>query len=205
MESKNLLHSLGHHHCCGDDNIDVQGNLDITGDIQINHTHTHGNSKPCDCDPDNKPYDTLKTDNKTIIGAINEIYDMLKSQEEKPDPEQDMMIYGYIPASVHQGLRFDDVTWYMITRPETQKVVCEPKVLDKTLINVPEGAMAFVLIPNDKFVVTKDNGIGGKIPFTGDIDMAANGYKLELNGVKYVIYGELMLIDAPLFIYVDEK
>lgn len=155
----------------------------------------------CECDP-NKTFDELKTNDKTIVGSINELYDMMTDEGE--DSASDML-YGFIPACIHQGLRFDDVTWYMLTRPATYKNVCKPGTLDKTLINVPEGAMAFVLIPSEKYVATKDNGIGRKVPFSGDIDMAANGYKLELNGVKYVLYGELMLIDAPLFIYVDEK
>jgi hypothetical protein len=61
-----------------------------------------------------------------------------------------------------------------------------------------------VLIPSSyNYVATKDNGIGGKVPFDTSI-MGCNGEKsVKVDGVTYRIYGEFMTVGGELFIYVD--
>ena len=77
--------------------------------------------------------------------------------------------------------------------------------MDKTPIsNIVAGNKVVVLIPSEYgYVATKDNGIGGKVPFDTSI-MGCNGEKqIVVDSQPYKIYGEFMTVSGELFIYVD--
>ena len=60
-----------------------------------------------------------------------------------------------------------------------------------------------VVVPASKnYKVTKDNGIGGKVPFDEDT-AGANGIDITINSVAYKLYGEILLSQGEIFIYVD--
>ena len=60
-----------------------------------------------------------------------------------------------------------------------------------------------VLVPTAKnYTVTKDNGIGGKVIFDEET-AGANGIELSVNTVSYKLYGEMLLSQAEIFVYVD--
>lgn len=75
----------------------------------------------------------------------------------------------------------------------------------------PTGATFFVIIPAaSSLVVTKDNGIGGKVSFNEDLitegyahKFGCNAVNATLNGVFVKIWGEFMTTDTQLFMYVD--
>ena len=66
-----------------------------------------------------------------------------------------------------------------------------------------EGDYIVVLVPTAKnYTVTKDNGIGGKMVFDEDT-AGANGVDITINYVVCKLYGEILLSQGEMFIYVD--
>lgn len=100
---------------------------------------------------------------------------------------------------------FDELTPEMLVSPDNTIVSVSAGKLDKTSIpGLEVGNKVLVLIPSDySYVATKDDGIGGKVPFDTSI-MGCNGEKeLTVDGIPYRIYGEFMTVSGELFIYVD--
>ena len=154
-------------------------------------------------------YVDLKTINKQIIPAINEIYDMIKNF--KPESGGDSgetggnkMYYGFIPYSVSGSIEYEDITKELLEIDTVKKV--EPGVLPRTSTGqFDEGDMIVVAFPADKNLVAyKDNGFNAKVPFDGEGVPCVNGLDVNIGGVDYKVYGEMMLISGELFIYVDE-
>lgn len=70
------------------------------------------------------------------------------------------------------------------------------------IINVEGGDRLVVAIPADwDLVAYKDNGFGGKVPFSTSV-MGANKMKLDIDGVAYKIYGEFMTVGGDIKIYI---
>ncbi len=128
------------------------------------------------------------------------------------DPLPDgTMYYGYIPASVANGVyRVAEITRAMLESPASSIVIAAPETLEKMSIGtVPAGALVVVAIPSDaNMAASKFNGINGRAPFaefTGAEQTGANGVAVEIDGVSYDVYGEFKLSAAELFIYIDAK
>lgn len=71
-------------------------------------------------------------------------------------------------------------------------------------LNVVPGNRVVVLIPYDwEYTATKDNGFGGKVPFSTTIQ-GYNGdvFKYD-DGMKYKTYGELMAVEGKIKIYIE--
>ena len=70
-----------------------------------------------------------------------------------------------------------------------------------------------VAVPASKnYTVTKDNGFGSKVPFTtngvmgDDIATGANGdITLNISGVNYKLYGEVLIAQGEISFYIDEQ
>lgn len=71
--------------------------------------------------------------------------------------------------------------------------------------DVKEGSRLVVAVPSVfRLNVYKDNGIGGKIPFSESI-MGANGdVMINIDGVIYEIYGEFFAVRGMLKIYIEQ-
>ena len=73
----------------------------------------------------------------------------------------------------------------------------------------PQAATYFVILPADcELNVTRDNGIGGKVPFdesvlSGDLKFGCNCVETELNGVPVKVWGQFMMAGIQMFMYVD--
>ena len=52
------------------------------------------------------------------------------------------------------------------------------------------------------YTVTKDNGLGGKVPFDEDTS-GANGIDITVNAVPCKLYGEILIAQGEKFIYID--
>ena len=66
-----------------------------------------------------------------------------------------------------------------------------------------EGDYLIVAVPSNKnYTVKKDNGIGGKVIFDEDT-AGANGVDITINSVPCKLYGEMLIAQAEIFIYVD--
>ena len=60
-----------------------------------------------------------------------------------------------------------------------------------------------MVVPTAKnYKVTKDNGIGGKVPFDEET-AGANGIDITINSVACKLYGEILLSQGEMFLYVD--
>lgn len=78
------------------------------------------------------------------------------------------------------------------------------KVLDEAVLSFNPGERVVVLIPYDwDQIAWKDNGFGGRVPFSTTIQ----GYDGEIiqydDGMKYKTYGELMAIQGRIKIYIE--
>lgn len=119
-----------------------------------------------------------------------------------PKPEVAYIFYGKFVDQINS---FDELTPEMLVSPENKIISVSAGKMGKTPISdIVAGNKVLVLIPSDYgYVATKDNGIGGKVPFDTSI-MGCNGEKqITVDGSTYNIYGEFMTVSGELFIYVD--
>ena len=82
-----------------------------------------------------------------------------------------------------------------------------PKTMGKTSLGLYNDTAEFdytiVAVPTSKnYTVTKDNGLGGKMEFDEET-AGANGIDITINGISCKLYGEILLSQGELFIYVD--
>ena len=166
----------------------------------------------------NAVFEDLKTDAKTIVAAINEIFEMLKnissdSPQEPSDPEQpeeppvteEALVYlGYIPYSVYgETLSIADITMDMIKHEDSAMQSFEGAVGKTSTGLVPEGAYILIAIPEElNMVGYKDDGLGRKVDFDESV-IGANGVVVDYDGVNYKLYGELSLVEGERFLYVE--
>ena len=151
-------------------------------------------------------FNELLTDSKNVIGAINELYRLIKG--EPPVEDNNLIYYGYIPYSVTGMLAngYEDITLDMIKHQDSHISTSSDKVEGKINVGdgiIPEECYIIVAVPRDKgIVVKKDDGFGGKVNFgVGDGVHSANGIDVEYEGVQYSLYGELTLVSGERFIY----
>ena len=151
-------------------------------------------------------FNELLTDSKNVIGAINELYRLIKG--EPPVEDKNLIYYGYIPYSVTGMLAngYADITLDMIKHQDSHISTSSDKVEGKINVGdgiIPEECYIIVAVPRDKgIVVKKDDGFGGKVNFgVGDGVHSANGIDVEYEGVQYSLYGELTLVSGERFIY----
>lgn len=161
----------------------------------------------------------LLTNSKTLVGAINELFNMIKElhdmvpePEEPEEPEQpedpeievkDSIYYGYIPYEVYGDISgFQDVTMDMIMNEEAGMEETKDALEKQSIGVVPEGALIMVAIPvENSFVARKDDGLGNAIPFD-ESTVGANGVEMEIGGKMFKVYGELALVAGERFIYI---
>lgn len=151
-------------------------------------------------------FSELLTDSKNVIGAINELYRLIKG--EPPVEDKNLIYYGYIPYSVTGMLAngYEDITLDMIKHQDSHITTSSNKVEGKINVGdgiIPEECYIIVAVPRDKgIVVKKDDGFGGKVNFgVGDGVHSANGIDVVYEGVQYSLYGELTLVSGERFIY----
>lgn len=117
-----------------------------------------------------------------------------------PKPEIAYIYYGKIVDHISD---FSDITPEMLRSSQNTILSISSKQKGAMPIrDINAGDKVVVLVPFG-FTATKDNGIGGKVPFDTSV-MGCNGEKtMFLDGITYRIFGELMTIGGELFIYVD--
>ena len=149
-------------------------------------------------------FEMLNTENKTVLGAINELLAMI--QDHHPGlPEGALMYYGYMPYDVIGGLAdFKDVTIDMLLNPDCNISMEEPQRKDKTSIGVvPEACYIIVAVPAlCEYTVVKDNGMGGQVEFSEE-DFGCNNLSVMINDLEYKIFGEITLVSGERFIYIN--
>lgn len=151
-----------------------------------------------------------------IRGCIAEI-DNDPDTPTPPQPQlEEYIYYGRIAleetGNTETITPYSDITADMIKNAvAVKRVECTGQTLGKTSLGKMSEAKDFdyhiVAVPSSRnYVVTKDNGIGGKVRFTIEEDGAgANGeVKLMIDGVQYDIYGQFFTGQVETFIYVDK-
>ena len=146
----------------------------------------------------------LETTNKTVIGAINELLELVQSLIPVL-PVEAPMFYGYIPFESSGVINsFNDITLEMLENAGDCVVSQVNQAVGKVSTGMAtEGSLVIVAVPEAfEYRVTKDNGFGEKVLFDTDV-FGANGVTVVFNDIEYKLYGELMLTTGELFIYID--
>jgi hypothetical protein len=147
----------------------------------------------------------LQTEAKTIIGAINELLELLKKND-NDEIELANVYYGYFPYTVNPELRnYADIKLEYILHEDAVMETAEG-VLDKTSTgHIPVGGFIVVAVKKELgLTVKKDDGIGGLVEFD-ETDSGANGVEVVFDGVEYLLFGEFAVIDGERFIYIIEE
>lgn len=119
-----------------------------------------------------------------------------------PKPEVGYIFYGHL---VNQLTLYADITADMLVSPENHIISVNAGAMGKTSCGIMnEGDKVVVLIPVDTaYTATKDNGFGGQMPFNTSL-LGANGEPIvEIDGVHYRAYGEMMTTEGEMFVYVN--
>lgn len=164
--------------------------------ITVTGTHLAGNFNNNQCVLTFKSKKTVAT--KTCTVTVNNI-----DADTTP-----YMWYGRLSIAEVGGkiIPYSQITAAMITG-SSNLTKTTPKTLGKTSLGLAsttaEGDYQIVVVPTAKnYTVTKDNGLGGKVPF--DTETAgANGIDITINTVAYKLYGEILNAQGETFIYVD--
>ena len=132
---------------------------------------------------------------------------------EEPVNTTPYMYYGRLSfqdvGGTNSVIPYSQITEAMINKGVSDgKLTKEaPKTMGKTSMGefaeTSEFDYIIVAVPASKnYTVTKDNGIGGKMAFSEDT-AGANGVDITINNVACKLYGEMLLSQGQLFIYVD--
>ena len=163
--------------------------------ITITGTHLASNFNNNNCV---LTFSSKKVADKTITVTVNNI-----DVDTTP-----YMWYGRLSFTEvgSQVIQYNAITADMILKG-TQLTKTTPKTLGKTSVGdydaTADNDYVCVVVPASKnYKVTKDNGIGGKVIFDEDT-AGANGIDITINSVAYKLYGEILLSQGEMFIYVD--
>ena len=130
---------------------------------------------------------------------------------EEPVDTTPYMYYGRLSFQDvgNSVIPYSQITEAMINKGVTDgKLTKEaPKTMGKTSLGLYNDTAdldyTIVAVPTSKnYTVTKDNGLGGKMEFDEET-AGANGIDITINGISYKLYGEMLLAQGELFIYVD--
>ena len=142
-----------------------------------------------------KKFDQLHTDDKTLLGSINEVNDLLQIFTV---PEYDVtaqMYYGILdPEEVGNIHSFKDITYEMVNSDKF--ISTKPGQRTVPLGHVKQGQFIIVAIPVIfDLIAVKDDGFGNYIEFDESV-LGVNGVDVKINGQTYLIFGEFVLIDG---------
>ena len=150
-------------------------------------------------------FEMLNTENKTVLGAINELLAMFQ-QKHPGVPEGAMTYFGFVPFEVHGGIceDYNDITVDMIRDARSQFEIMEPKAIgEKALEEVPEYALIVILVPEAAGLkVTKNNGMGSRVRFDEET-LGANGVRFVMDEIEYLLYGEFAIVSGERKIFID--
>lgn len=149
-------------------------------------------------------YDILQTEDKTVIGAINELFNLINKWMHPNCDLKAQMFYGIIdPTETGVIKSYSDITVDMLKQQSGVISTIPGERLALSMGYVDEGSYIVIAVPTMyDYNVTKDNGFGGKVAFDDDI-VGANGIDVEFNGIDYRIYGEFVLVGGERFIYIE--
>ena len=125
-----------------------------------------------------------------------------------PVPAENVMYIGYIPVTDTADTgSVKDLSATMIKKAvEKGTLIKSEDMSDKPWeFTVPEFSWIVSLVPSAKRVY-KDDGLGGKVPFTLDNGMTGSGvndYEYVLDDCTFDMYGELQIVSGKTTLYVE--
>lgn len=135
----------------------------------------------------------------------------VSSGGDEPVVAEKAIYYGRLSISEVGGrvVQYNAITDTMIKNGATITKMA-PQTLGKTSVGkqseTAEGDYVIIAVPdNEGYVVTQDNGIGGKVIFNKEVAGANGEVKLSIDGNQYAIYGEILSSPAETFIYIDKN
>ena len=167
--------------------------------IKVTGTHLAGNFNNNQCVLTFKSKKTVAT--KTCTVTVNNI-------------DVDTTPYMYYGRLSFQDVGGSVIQYSQITETMIKKGVADgkltketPKTKGKTSMgkyaDTADGDYVIMIVPTAKnYTVTKDNGIGGKVSFSEDT-AGANGIDITINSVACKLYGEILISQGEMFLYVD--
>ena len=132
---------------------------------------------------------------------------------EEPVDTTPYMYYGRLSfqdvGGTNSVIPYSQITEAMINKgvSDGKLTKATPKTMGRTSMGEAKDTAEFdyiiVAVPASKnYTVTKDDGIGGKVRWDEDT-AGANGMDITINNVACKLYGEMLLSQGQLFIYVD--
>ena len=121
------------------------------------------------------------------------------------------MYYGRLSIEDVGGrvIPYNNITEAMILKGVTDGKLTKsaPHTLKKESLGLASttavGDYQIVVVPTAKnYSVTKDNGLGGKVPFNEET-AGANGIDITINTIPCKLYGEMLIAQGETFIYID--
>ena len=152
-----------------------------------------------------KLYELLNTNDKSVLGAINELHMMINKWMNPVYNIKSQMYFGVInPAEVGRVSSYADITLDML---ENSTGIISTKPGERNRLNVGhinEGCLLVIAVPTIfDLEVTKDNGFGGQMQFDESF-LGANGIDVELDGSDYRLYGEFILVGGERIINIEQ-
>ena len=142
-----------------------------------------------------KKFDQLNTNDKTILGSINEVNELLQIFTV---PEYDVtapMYYGVLDPKDFENIQsFKDLTDDMINSDSFMST--KPGQRSIPLGHVEQGQFIVVAIPVIfDLIAVKDDGFGNYMEFDESV-LGVNGIDVKLNGQTYLVFGEFSIVDG---------
>ena len=174
-------------------------NYNIYQTITVTGTHLAGNFNNNQCVLTFKSKKTVTI--KTCTVTVNNI-------------DADTTPYMYYGRLSFQDVGGRVIPYSQITEAMIKKGVADGKLIKSTphtlvkkslglASTTAESDYQIVIVPTaNNYAVTKDNGIGGKVPFDEET-AGANGIDIAINKVSCKLYGEILIAQGETFIYVD--
>ena len=152
----------------------------------------------------------LTSTNTTLTNRITTLETKVTELDLQLNPPiAEKMYYGRLSATevgIPPIKQYSEITEQMILNGENI-TVSDPKTLNKesmgTYNQTAEGDYVVVAVPKSRnYEVTQDNGFGGKAPFNEET-AGANGIDITIDRVEYKLYGQILLSQGEIFVYVD--
>lgn len=154
----------------------------MIGSYACNH---HGMANKCNC----MDYD------EGVKITFNHMYSI-------PKPNAALIFYGSI---IDQINGFGEITESMLLSPDNNIVSVDASPMGKTSAGtLSAGNKVVVAIPVEyAYNAYKDNGFGGKVQFDETVMGTNGGYEITISGERYRLYGEMLLVNGEMNIYVN--
>lgn len=151
-------------------------------------------------------FEILETEDKTVVGAINEVFHKISNWMEPVFDIKAQMYYGVIdPTNTGVITTFNQITLEMLDNEPGVKSVIPDERFSWSIGYVDEGSYIIVAVPAMyDFEVTKDDGFGGKIEFDESI-IGANGIDAQFENTDYRLYGEFVLVSGERIIHIEKS